>query len=295
MTFTLTYDSLQTSIQNYAQTGTSGANTFPAFLTAIPQFIFNAEVRISRDLKSLEGKRVANSTFIKGQAVYAKPNRWRETISINYATASTNYPVTSRKNVSGTRTLTTSLAMQLSVGTNINVYNVGGAGYNGSFPLSAAAQLSVSYTSGSGSESVTVDTGGFLSLSPQNYTPIYPRTKEYCQTYWPDLTQTGNPLYYGDFDINNIIIVPVPLATLPWQFTYYETPAHLSDVVEENWITDNAPDMLLYAALVEAFTFLQRPDLASAWETKYQQTGQSRGVEAKSREVDANDNRDTGI
>lgn len=292
MTFTLTYSTLIDSTKSYTQNTSSTVN--PNFIAAIPQFIFNAEVRISRDLKALEGKRVANSVFVEGQAIYQKPNRWRETISISFAKAPTIYPTVSRQNTSGDRIITTSLAMRFEAGSNVNVYNVGGAGYNGNFTLSDASQFTIEYSSGSGTEALTSDTDGFVSIPPQNYTLLRPRSSEYCREYWPDLTEKDYPLYYGDFDFNNIIIVPTPLATLPWQLNYYETPEHLSDTNDTNWITDQAPDMLLYATLVEAFNFLKNYDQAAAWEQKYTQSGQSRGMEARARIDDATDNREDG-
>lgn len=264
-----------------------------AFNERIPQFIYNSEIRISRDLKTLEGKRVANSRFLAGTAIYQKPNRWRQTISMNYAKA-TAYPVTSRVNVAGVRTLTLSKAIRFTAGQNIAVYNIGGTGYNGTVALTSSTQLSVTYSQGSGSESITADFGGFISEVPQNYTHILPRSAEYCREYWPDMTQKDYPLYFGDFDFNNFIITPTPLAALPWQLNYYETPEHLSDTNDENWITEQAPDMLLYAALVEAFTYLTQPAEAAAWEAKYQASGQSRGMEAKNREADATIDRDIG-
>lgn len=68
--FYLTYNSLFAAIMDYSDNSNQ-----PGFAQRIPQFIFNAEVRISRELKTLTGTRLVNSFFVPGQAVYQKPNR----------------------------------------------------------------------------------------------------------------------------------------------------------------------------------------------------------------------------
>jgi hypothetical protein len=289
MTYGMTYSSLVGNLQDYTSnyTNTNYANQ-------IPQLIFNAELRISRELKSLEGKVVVVSNFQQGLAVYPKPGRWRTTISMNYASTATLYQVATRTNNNGSRTLTLSTPQDVFVaGSVVEIFNVGGSGYNGTFTLTGASQLSVSYTAGSGSEGVTAD-NGLVTPVLQSYTPIYPRTLEYCREYWPDLTQTGQPLFYGDFDYNNIIIVPTPIAAMPYQMVYYETVNHLGPTNQTNWMTLSFPDMLLYGSLWEAAVYLKDDDAAKMYQDLYTRAGGAQTTEAQARAKDAVDDGSIG-
>lgn len=290
MTFAMTYNSLVSNIQDYTSNYTNSN-----FLAMIPQLIFNAELRISREMKSLEGKRVALSTFTPGLSVYQKPNRWRQTISMNYANAANLYSTTARSNSGGTRTLTLGSAQgQFAAGSVVNVFNVGGSGYNGNFVLSAATQSSITYVNSSGSEATIADTNGLVTSSLQSYTPIFPRTLEYCREYWPDLTQTGAPLFYCDLDYNNLLIVPTPVAAMPWQLVYYETTNHLGPTNQQNWMTESFPDLLLYGVLLESAPYLRDTDIMKTWEDLYNRAAGAQTTEAKARGKDAVDDRSVG-
>lgn len=286
--FTLTYDSLTQSVQNYTETYDA------VFVQSIPQFIFNAEVRVARENKTLEAKRTAVSLFTAGQAIYPKPNRWRSTVSMNFASGTANTVVT-RQNTSGTRVLTLATAHSFVVGSNIAAYNVGGAGYNGNFVVTAFTQFTITYVSGSGTEVATPDGTGFVTPPLQNATALLPRSSDYCLEYWPDLTQVGQPIYYGDdYDFQNIIIVPTPVAATPFKLSYYETPEHLSSTNQQNWLTENAPDQLLYATLLQTGPYLKNDERLMVWKQIYMDLTMAKDTEAKSRKVGSYNNRDTG-
>lgn len=77
----MTYTSLITDLQAYTERGQSTDTTVYAQL---PNIINDAERAIIRELK-LQGDIVAlTSTMVQGTYVYAKPDRWRETVSINF-------------------------------------------------------------------------------------------------------------------------------------------------------------------------------------------------------------------
>ena len=202
MTFSLTYNSLIDSIQDYTE------ERNPNFVAAIPQFINTAEIKIARDVKNIEARKTVLANFTPWQALYQKPARWRQTISMNFSTG-------------------------------------------------------------------------------QSYTPLLPRSYEFCREYWPDLTQTGTPKYYADADLNYFLIVPTPPSASNWQIAYYETPEHLSDSNQTNWITENAPDLLLYGALVETAPYLKNDNRLAVWQQMYANALQSRQTEAENRKDDA--------
>lgn len=221
-----------------------------------------------------------------GQYSYQKPERWLETISINFGNA-TGYTTVSRQNASGTRTLVLSSAHSFTVGSNISVFNVGGTGYNGSFTVTAVTQLSVSYVSGSGTEALTADTGGIVTTPLEQRTYLKPRSYEFCCDYWPDRTQTGLPKYYSDYDFNYLFIVPTPQIAYPFEINFYQRPMPLSATNQTNWFTEFSPDMLLYASLLEAAPYLKNDQRIPTWKDYYLQASSAIKVENRERINDA--------
>lgn len=291
MSYIMTYNSLVTDIQTY--TNMSNA----VFIAQIPQFIAFAEYRIAKELKQLEGKRTALGTFTAGQAYYPLPARWRQTISVNYA-EETPYSTYSRQRTSNITTLVFDDAQPFAVGDAVVVYNIGGTGYNGNFTVSAATQFSISYSNSGGTEAVTLDSGGTVMATPESYNPIYPRELEHCRTYWPNLAEMGNPTFYADAGNSNgfnvLLIVPTPAYPLPFQIIYYENPEQLSESNQQNWITQNCPELMLYATLMETAPFLKNDNRLPIWQAMYDRAMQAKGAEAIARIKDASEDRNIG-
>ena len=80
----------------------------------------------------------------------------------------------------------------------------------------------------------------------------------FIQEYTADPTTTGSPIYYASFDVDNFIVAPTPSTGFAVELHYYYRPASLTtDDSGSTWISTNAPDALLYACLVEAYTFMK--------------------------------------
>lgn len=276
----MTYSSLNSDLIDYLDRDDD------RLIAQIPNFINLGEIRCAREVKNLGLKTTAVSSFSPGQYAYQKPDRWLETISINYG-SSTSYTTTSRANSSGTRTLVLSSAHDFSVGDSLSVFNVGGSGYNGTFVVSAVTQNSVSYIYGSGTEATTADAGGIVCepLEQRNY--LKPRSYEFCSAYWQNRTQTGTPAYYSDYDFNYLFIVPTPQISNPFEIVFYQRPMPLSESNQTNWFTEFAPDMLLYASLLEAVPYLKNDQRIPIWKDYYMQSAGSIKLENKERINDA--------
>lgn len=119
-----------------------------------------------------------------------------------------------------------------------------------------------------------------------NGKPIFPRSYDYLRNYWPDETQTGIPQYYADYDFQHWLFVPTPNAAIPAEILYYEQPALLGEEQQTNWLTDYAPDMLLYACLLEATPFLKKDERIQLWQTMYERAAQAVNNEDLRRIVD---------
>ncbi len=192
MATTMTFTTLQQDVRRYLERGSSFAAD-PVVFEQIPRLINLAERRIARELKIQGFINVVSGTLQSGVAVYAKPDRWRDTVSINIGT-----------------------------GTNNNTRRV-----------------------------------------------VFARAYEYLLSYWPDRTATAQPEYYSEYDYTHWLLAPTPDVDYPFEVLYYELPPLLDDAVQTNWLTEYAPQLLLYAALLEATPFLKNDERIPVWQNMY--------------------------
>ena len=88
---------------------------------------------------------------------------------------------------------------------------------------------------------------------------------------FPDAT----PEFYADYNYSNWLLAPTPDAAYPMEVLYYELPALLDDVQQSNWLTEYAPQLLLYATLLEATPFLKNDERIGTWQTMYDRAAAS--------------------
>lgn len=81
----MTFASLQDDVRAYLERGFTEASD-PLVYAQIPNLITLAQRRIARELKLLGYQNVVTAALTDGQPVLDKPDRWRETISINIGT-----------------------------------------------------------------------------------------------------------------------------------------------------------------------------------------------------------------
>lgn len=81
MAETLTFDSLQADLRDYLERGTSVDQTV---FDQLPRLINLAERQLANSLKILGFINIVTDTLGIGQSVVPKPDRWRDTISINF-------------------------------------------------------------------------------------------------------------------------------------------------------------------------------------------------------------------
>lgn len=192
MATVMTFTTLQEDVRRYLERGETYASD-PVVYEQIPRLINLAERRIARELKIQGFINVVTGTLVVGQSVYSKPDRWRDTVSMNI----------------GTRT-------------NSNTRK-----------------------------------------------PLFTRVYEYLLSYWPDRSQTDEPLFYADYDYSHWLIAPTPDAEYPFEILYYELPRLLDEDVQTNWLTEYAPQLLLYGTLLEATPFLKNDERINVWQSMY--------------------------
>jgi len=192
MATTMTFETLKQDVRRYLERGATMASDAVVY-EQIPRLINLAERRIARELKVEGFINVVSGNLIAGQSVYAKPDRWRDTVSMAIGVGATN---DERKT-------------------------------------------------------------------------LFTRVYEYLRSYWPNPTLTDEPIFYSDYDYEHWLIAPTPNQDYPFEILYYELPPLLDDAVQSNWITEYAPQLLLYGTLLEATPFLKNDERIPVWQNMY--------------------------
>lgn len=117
-------------------------------------------------------------------------------------------------------------------------------------------------------------------------TSLQARSYEYIRNYWPDQAQTDSPKFYADYDYQHWLILPAPAIDTEIEILYYEQPRFLGEDTQTNFITDYAPDMLLYGALLEATPYLKNDERLSIWQSLYDRAVQAFNGEDLKRIID---------
>lgn len=81
---TMTYNTLVKQVQDELE------RTDATFVSYIPNFIYQAHDRINADSKNVGLERYVSGAFNAGNPVFAKPGRWRRTISFSYGSGAGN-------------------------------------------------------------------------------------------------------------------------------------------------------------------------------------------------------------
>jgi hypothetical protein len=104
--------------------------------------------------------------------------------------------------------------------------------------------------------------------------PVFLRKYEYIKSYTPDSDTVGLPLYYGDYDYEHWIVAPTPDQDYLFEVLFYERLSPLSSDNQTNWLTQNAPNAMLFGTLLQAMPFLKN-DQRTIFQQKYDQAMQA--------------------
>ena len=126
-----------------------------------------------------------------------------------------------------------------------------------------------------------IDSDG--SSQPDNREFLEYRDTSYMSEYNPT-GATGVPKYYGYWDKDTIVLAPTPDANYTIQLNYILKDPGLSSTNTQTYLSQFFPNGLLYACLVEAFSFLKGPnDLLQLYEGKYKQVVEGFSIEQMGR------------
>jgi hypothetical protein len=118
------------------------------------------------------------------------------------------------------------------------------------------------------------------------YNQLFPRSYEYVRSYWPNREETGVPLFYAEYDYNNWIVAPTPDQAYPFEVLVYQLLPLLDETNQSNWLTEYAPQVLLYASLLEATPFLKNDERIPVWQQMYDRSAQALNGEDLSKILD---------
>ena len=108
-------------------------------------------------------------------------------------------------------------------------------------------------------------------ISSNVYTYLLLKHVSFIRDFTPNPATTGLPKYYAQFDNTTFLLGPTPDLTYTFELHYKSRPASLTSTSgsETTWLSDNAPDALLYGTLVEAATFLKIPEETAQYEQRF--------------------------
>ena len=110
-------------------------------------------------------------------------------------------------------------------------------------------------------------------VSSSVYSYLLFKHVSFIRDFTPNPATTGTPKYYALFDDNTFMLAPTPDQNYSFELHYKYQPASLTTTSgsETTWLSDNAPDALLYGTLVEAATFLKIPEEVVQYEQRFVQ------------------------
>jgi len=90
---------------------------------------------------------------------------------------------------------------------------------------------------------------------------------------YPNASTQGEPKYYALFDDDTFMLAPTPTDGYTTELHYFYNPPSITEVSSgQTWLGTNAPECLLYGALVQANLFLKgQPEMQAEYEKQYQE------------------------
>jgi hypothetical protein len=99
--------------------------------------------------------------------------------------------------------------------------------------------------------------------------PVLLRKLEYLNAYAQDVTATGIPLYYADYDFEHWIVAPTPDQAYAFEALCYTRLQPLSSAYQTNWLTQNAPNAMLFGTLKQTAPFLKNDARLALWKQMF--------------------------
>jgi len=100
------------------------------------------------------------------------------------------------------------------------------------------------------------------------------RDTTFVDEYTGNRTTTGEPKYWANWDDNTLILAPTPDDTYTISVWYNEQPERLGDgtsnTTTTTFISNNAPEILIYGVVSEAYSYLKNIQDMQLYQQKFQ-------------------------
>lgn len=120
-----------------------------------------------------------------------------------------------------------------------------------------------------------------------NGEPVTHRSQDYVAQVQAEYAN-AQPLYYADYDYDHWALGPKPDDDYTVEIIYYSRIQPLDSSNQENLITREAPQALLFGTLVQAQGYLKSPDKLQIWQGMYDKAMAALKAENSSRNIDRN-------
>lgn len=128
-----------------------------------------------------------------------------------------------------------------------------------------------SYSQAIASGVVTIPTGflewKFLYVDGSSANKLTRKSAEWIYTNYPTRTAEGTPAFFAS-EGQTLIFGPCPTDGLTIKGAYFKKLPALSDSNTTNWMIENAPDLLRYAALTEAAVHMRDSEAHQVFDGK---------------------------
>jgi len=126
------------------------------------------------------------------------------------------------------------------------------------------------------------------NVSPNTQTFLEKKDPSYMATYYDTpSTAEGIPKYYANWDANFWVVAPTPDAQYEITMAYVKQPVSLTDSsvsTTGTYLSNKYQDLLLYAALINAYGYLKGPvDMIQYYTGAYKEALQTYAIEQQGR------------
>jgi len=253
----MNYAELTAAIQAYTN------NTDTDFVAEIPVFVDQAEQRINNTVQLANLRKNVTGTLTAGNQFLTTPDDFLST----YSLAIYPQPTPTATGTTGLLTIVVSSASQI----------VAGMFATGTGIATGAKVATVVGTTITLSLANTGTVSGTISFQG-NYLYLLNRDVNYIREVYPNPSFQATPKHYAIFGPSTgapteltFIIGPTPDAAYKAELHYYYYPESIV-TASTSWLGDNFDSVLLYGALVEAYTYMKgETDMMALYDAKYKE------------------------
>lgn len=121
---------------------------------------------------------------------------------------------------------------------------------------------------------------------------LFPRSYEFCKSYWPNQTLTSEPQFYSYLDAyKDFFISPTADKAYKYRLIYLGIPI-FNEYNTTNFLTLRYPRLLFYACMLEAMPFLKDDERLGSFEQLYASSLSDINKDSANRYVDRTSERD---